>query len=130
MGKSGKGKLLPQNKSALPEVEDVIKSALKQVNDEAARMIEDGLSIPTASTGTPIDELHGLPKVIAQTSNIGGGSIATGGGGFKAGDKIKQIYESSKVAMQTLDLAQQQKESQTQTDSMQKLEESSTSESE
>ena len=37
------------------------------------RKIAEGLSRKTASTGTPIDELHGGAKFMAQLSNIGGG---------------------------------------------------------
>ena len=34
----------------------------------------DGLNRPTASTGTPREELHGGAKKTVQISNIGGGS--------------------------------------------------------
>lgn len=47
--------------------------------------IKKGLEKPTASTGTPISKLHGGPKFMAQLSNVGGGSVATGGGGIKEG---------------------------------------------
>ena len=96
----------------LPEVEDAIKKALKQVRDEAAKKIEDGLSKPTASTGTPIDDLHGLPKIIAQKSNIGGGSLATGGGGYQEGDRIIKIHDASDVAIKALDLSKDPSKSQ------------------
>lgn len=47
--------------------------------------IKKGQEKPTASTGTPISKLHGGPKFMAKLSNIGGGSIATGGGGIRDG---------------------------------------------
>ena len=62
---------------------------LEQVADriiaEKGNQIRQGLSKPTASTGTPIDALHGMAKTLAQTANIGGGSKASGGGGVEAG---------------------------------------------
>lgn len=47
--------------------------------------IKEGLEKPTASTGTPISKLNGGSKFMAQLSNIGGGSVATGGGGIRDG---------------------------------------------
>lgn len=52
----------------------------------------DGLNRPTASTGTPREELHGGAKKTAQMSNIGGGSKATGGGGVDEGMKAMLQY--------------------------------------
>lgn len=53
--------------------------------EKTDQQIVDGLSNPTASTGTPMTDLNGGAKFMAQLSNIGGGSVAVGGGGIKAG---------------------------------------------
>lgn len=55
---------------------------LKKKTDE---LIKKGLECPTASTGTPIKDLNGGARFMAQISNIGGGSVETGGGGIKDG---------------------------------------------
>ena len=55
------------------------------VSKKTDAKIKKGLEKPTASTGTLISKLHGGPKFMAQLSNIGGGSVATGGGGIKEG---------------------------------------------
>ena len=64
------------------------------------RKIAEGLSRKTASTGTPIDELHGGAKFMAQLSNIGGGSKATGGGGIKDGFNTIATYVDAKAKVQ------------------------------
>lgn len=61
------------------------KQAVDQVFNSTGKQIMEGLSKSTASTGKPIDELHGAAKRIAQISNIGGGSKATGGKGIDGG---------------------------------------------
>lgn len=63
------------------EVKEKVEDVAKQTGD----MIKKGLENPTASTGTPIDSLNGGAKFMAQLSNIGGGSKATGGGGVQDG---------------------------------------------
>jgi transcriptional regulator with XRE-family HTH domain len=40
-----------------------------------------------ASTGTPIAELHGAPRLRTAKSRLGGGPIAKGGGGIASGEK-------------------------------------------
>ena len=57
----------------------------KKVIAETDSKIAKGLAKPTASTGTPIADLSGGSKFMAQLSNIGGGSLATGGGGIRNG---------------------------------------------
>lgn len=64
-----------------PSIEQITNHVLRVTESQ----IREGLSKPTASTGTPIDELRGAAKSIAQMSNIGGGSKATGGGGIEKG---------------------------------------------
>ena len=59
--------------------------AAKSVYKKTNAKIKKGLEKPTASTGTPIKNLKGGSKFMAQLSNIGGGSVATGGGGIRDG---------------------------------------------
>lgn len=69
---------------SLERVADILNQREKQ--------IVDGLNKTTASTGTPMDKLHGGAKRVAQMSNIGGGSKATGGGGVDEGMKAMLQY--------------------------------------
>lgn len=64
------------------------------------RKIAEGLSRKTASTGTPIDDLHGGAKFMAQLSNIGGGSKETGGGGIQDGFNTIATYVDAKAKVQ------------------------------
>ena len=72
------------------------KGSLEKVTDgifrETREKIIDGLNKSTASTGTPMKKLHGGAKRMAEMSNIGGGSKATGGGGVDEGMRIMQLY--------------------------------------
>lgn len=68
--------------------------------DTSARKIKEGLSRETASTGTPIEDLHGAAKFMAQLSNIGGGSVETGGGGIKDGFNTVAQYVDAKAKVQ------------------------------
>ena len=62
------------------------------------QQIIDGLNKPTASTGTPMEKLHGGARKMAQMSNIGGGSKATGGDGVDEGMKaLLQYAQASTV---------------------------------
>ena len=71
-------------------------ASLEKVADsilyKSGQQIIDGLNKPTASTGTPMKKLHGGAKKMAQMSNIGGGSKATGGGGVDEGMKAMLQY--------------------------------------
>lgn len=60
-------------------------ASLKNVIEKTNNDIQKGLEMPTASTGTPIEKINGGAKFMAQLSNIGGGSVETGGGGIKEG---------------------------------------------
>ena len=64
--------------------------------NQRGKQIVDGLNKTTASTGTPMDKLHGGAKRMAQMSNIGGGSKATGGGGVDEGMKAMLQYTQAK----------------------------------
>ena len=91
----------PQTPSTKQEVDQVLRQTEKQ--------IADGLSKSTASTGTPIDDLHGAAKSIAQISNVGGGSKATGGGGMSKGMETIVKNAQAKTAKRILDNAEQKK---------------------
>ena len=67
-------------------------SEAKNTLSTSQRKIAEGLSRKTASTGTPIEDLHGGAKFMAQLSNIGGGSKETGGGGIQAGFNTITTY--------------------------------------
>ena len=62
----------------------------------------DGLNKTTASTGTPMDKLHGGAKRMAQMSNIGGGSKATGGGGVDEGMRAMLQYTQADAVKKTV----------------------------
>ena len=71
------------------------------VSEKTDAKIKKGLEKPTASTGTPISKLHGGPKFMAQLSNIGGGSVATGGGGIRDGFNTIAENERAKETIKT-----------------------------
>ena len=64
----------------------------KQKNTQAITKNNVSLGRAADSTGTPMDKLHGGAKRMAQMSNIGGGSKATGGGGVYEGMKAMLQY--------------------------------------
>lgn len=69
-------------------------SFIKQKEDQ----IVNGLNKTIASTGTPMEKLLGGAKRMAQLSNIGGGSKATGGGGIDEGmNAMMQYTQASTV---------------------------------
>ena len=88
-----------------PSFEQVVD----QVYQQTGKQIVDGLNKPTASTGKPIEELHGAAKRIAQMSNIGGGSKATGGGGLDRGLDTVTKHAQAKTAKAMIDRTKQKK---------------------
>lgn len=88
-----------------PSVEQVVNQVYRQTGHKIA----EGLNKPTASTGKPIDELHGAAKRIAQMSNIGGGSKATGGGGIDKGLDTVTKHAQAKTAKAMIDRTKQKK---------------------
>ena len=68
--------------------QNAIRSELYQTR----RVIENGLSKPLASTGTPISELKGMARTLAMKANIGGGSVASGGQGVRGCDELLDRY--------------------------------------
>ncbi|MBE6849909.1 MAG: hypothetical protein E7502_08450 [Ruminococcus sp.] len=70
--------------NVLSNLEYAMESAKTDYNVNMDAIL-NGLSNPMASTGTPINDLCGAPRITAILSNIGGGSKATGGGGMEEG---------------------------------------------
>ena len=68
--------------------QNAIRSELYQTR----KVIENGLSKPLASTGTPISELKGMARTLAMKANVGGGSIASGGHGVRGCDELLDRY--------------------------------------
>ena len=91
--------LLRKNKhTALVPTNNNLKN--KNILEASQIKIAEGLSKETASTGTPIEDLHGGAKFMAQLSNIGGGSKETGGGGIKDGFNTITAYVDAKAKVQ------------------------------
>ena len=86
-----------------------VKQLVNPVYHETGKQIVDGLNKPTTSTGKSIDELHGAAKTIAQMSNIGGGSKATGGKGIAGGLDALTKHAQAKTAKTMLDRVKQKK---------------------
>lgn len=85
------------------------EQVVDQVYQQTGKQIVDGLNNPTASTGRPIDELHGAAKRIAQMSNIGGGSKSTGGGGLDKGLDTVTKHAQAGTAKAMIDRTKQKK---------------------
>ena len=78
-----------KNTQVVPQSNTSLERAADSILSKKGKQIADELNKTTASTGTPMDKLHGGAKRMAQMSNIGGGSKATGGGGVDEGMKAK-----------------------------------------
>ena len=76
---------------------------------QRGKQIVDGLNKTTASTGTPMDKLHGGAKRMAQMSNIGGGSKATGGGGVDEGMKAMLQYTQANTVKKMVSQSEKKK---------------------
>lgn len=66
---------------------------------ETGERIKKGLKRTRASTGTPIKDLSGGAKFMAQMSNIGGGSHEVGGGGIKEGLDTMLRFTDAKATL-------------------------------
>ncbi len=66
--------------------------AIQNELHRARKEIETKMSIPTASTGTPISDLNGMARTLAIMANMGDGSIATGGRGVRGGVELMAQY--------------------------------------
>lgn len=80
-------------KNALKPLKSAIsvKNTNKLSEAQIKQVVDAGIQKSTASNGTPMNKLHGAAHATATLSNIGGGSVATGGGGMKQGVKLLGI---------------------------------------
>lgn len=77
-----------KNTQAISNSNVSLEKVVDSILNQSEKQIMDGLNRTTASTGIPMEKLHGGAKRMAQMSNIGGGSKATGGGGVDEGMKV------------------------------------------
>lgn len=75
--------------------------AAKDTVEKRGRQIQEGLKKSTASTGTPVNTLHGGALFMTKLSNVGGGSVVTGGGGVKEGLGALLEYTAASSALST-----------------------------
>ena len=73
-----------KNIPAVSKRDALLVEAADTIIKQNTAKIQHGLNNLTASTGTPMNKLHGNAKRLAQMANVGGGSKATGGGGLEA----------------------------------------------
>lgn len=97
-----------QNQTLAPVQQSLPQSQLSDRGVEAhavvmetGQRIKEGLEEPFASTGTPIKDLSGGAKFMAQMSNIGGGSLEVGGGGIKEGFGIILANADAQATLRT-----------------------------
>lgn len=76
--------------------QDAIEQSVNSLYETTKSLIQTGVSKPTASTGTPIENLKGASRITATLSNIGGGSKEVGGGGMAKG--LETITKYAQVA--------------------------------
>ena len=93
--KSKNTKMISKKISSLENVADSILEVRE-------KQIQDGLNKTTASTGTPMERLYGGARKMAQMSNIGGGSKATGGGGVDEGMKAMLQYTQANTVKEMI----------------------------
>ena len=91
-----------KNTRAVSKSNASLERAADSILNQRGKQIVDGLNRTTASTGTPMDKLHGGAKRMAQMSNIGGGSKATGGGGVDEGMKAMLQYTQADAVKKTV----------------------------
>lgn len=75
---------------------------LKKMEKQTSEKIQKGLKKSTASTGKSMNDLKGGAKFMAQLSNIGGGSKATGGKGIADGFNTIVQNQKAKTILQTI----------------------------
>ena len=79
-----------------------INNDARSIVEKTDKLIQQGLARPTASTGTSIAKLSGGALFMAKLSNLGGGSIDTGGDGIKGGFNIIAANIAGKSALNAL----------------------------
>ena len=93
------------NLMPFPDNSDMAKytnNDAKFIVEKTDKLIQQGLERPTASTGTPTAKLSGGALFLTQLSNIGGGSIATGGNGIRGGFNIIAANIAGKSILNSL----------------------------
>ena len=86
-----------------------LERAADSILSQRGKQIVDGINQPTASTGTLMDKLHGGAKRMAQMSNIGGGSKASGGGGVDEGMKAMLQYTQANTVKKMVSQSEKKK---------------------
>lgn len=81
-----------KNTKVISNTNNSMEKTANSILTQRGNQILNGLNKTTASTGTPMEKLHGGAKRMAQLSNIGGGSKATGGGGINEGMNAMMQY--------------------------------------
>ena len=92
-----KKKLPKKNSNSTLNIE-----TLKKIEKQTSEKIQKGLKKPTASTGKSMNDLKGGAKFMAQLSNIGGGSKATGGKGIADGFNTIVQNQKAKTILQAI----------------------------
>ena len=98
-----------KNTQAITKNNVSLGRAADSILNQRGKQIVDGLNKTTASTGTPMDKLHGGAKRMAQMSNIGGGSKATGGGGVDEGMKAMLQYTQANTVKKMVSQSEKKK---------------------
>ena len=98
-----------KNTQAISRSNVSLERTADNIFNQRGQQIVDGLNKTTASTGTPMDKLHGGAKRMAQMSNIGGGSKATGGGGVDEGMKAMLQYTKANTVKKMVSQGEKKK---------------------
>ena len=98
-----------KNTQAISKGNASLERTADNIHNQRGKQIVDGLNKTTASTGTPMDKLHGGAKRMAQMSNIGGGSKATGGGGVDEGMKAMLQYTQANTVKKMVSQSEKKK---------------------
>ena len=98
-----------KNTQVVPKSNTSLERAADSILSQRGKQIVDGLNKTTASTGTPMDKLHGGAKRMAQMSNIGVGSKATGGGGVDEGIKAMLQYTQANTVKKMVPQSEKKK---------------------
>ena len=90
-----------KNTQVMSRSETSLEIEADNILSKRGKQIEDGLSKTTARTGTPMAQSRWAKKM-AQMSNIGGGSKATGGGGVDEGMRAMLQYTQADAVKKTV----------------------------
>ena len=98
-----------KNTQAISRSNASLEGTADNILNQRGKQIVDGLNKTTASTGTSMDKLHGGAKRMAQMSNIGGGSKATGGDGIDEGMKAMLQYTQANTVKKMVSQGEKKK---------------------